>query len=274
MNILFFHLAWAAYLLATLHYLIFAVAKKKIILYVAYCFTLLGFLLHTTSLGLRAYESGHAPWVTLFESLSFFGWCIALFYLWAERQTQQKAVGVFVLPLVALLTTGASLLPRPLSELPPPLRSPWLWIHGSFSFLGHAALAIVFCTGIMYLLLERQVKGKQFKSLYYFLPSLNLLDDLGYRCLALGFALLSIGIITGALWAEQAWGSYWSWDPKETCSLITWVIYAFLLHARLLVGWRGRKAAIVAIIGFLAVLINFLGVNLLPWSRHAYLLYL
>jgi cytochrome c-type biogenesis protein CcsB len=274
MNALFFHLAWAAYLLSTLHYLIFAAAKKKIILSVAHYFALLGFLLHTVFLLLRAYESGHAPWVTFFESLSFFGWCIALFYFWSERQTRQRAVGVFVLPLVALFNTGASLLPRAVSELPPSLRSPWLWIHGSLSFLGHAALAILFCTGLMYLLLERQVKGKQFKSLYYFLPSLGLLDDLGYRCLASGFTLLSLGIIAGALWAEQAWGAYWSWDPKETFSLITWVIYAFLLHARLLVGWRGRKAAIVAIVGFLAVLFNFLGVNLLSWSRHAYLSHL
>ncbi|MDH7499074.1 MAG: c-type cytochrome biogenesis protein CcsB [candidate division NC10 bacterium] len=274
MNLLFFHLSWGTYLLATLHYLLFAAAKKRIILTVAHALALLGFLLHTASLGLRAYESGHAPWATLFESLSFFGWCIALLYFWSERQTGQKAIGVFIFPLIAALISGALLLPSTMSELPPSLRSPWLWIHGSFSFLGHAALAIAFCTGLMYLLLERQVKGKHFKSLYYFLPPLHLLDDLGYRGLALGFGLLSIGIITGAIWAEQAWGAYWSWDPKETCSLITWVIYAFLLHARLLVGWRGKRAAIVAIIGFLAVLINFLGVNLLPWSRHAYLSYL
>jgi cytochrome c-type biogenesis protein CcsB len=102
------------------------------------------------------------------------------------------------------------------------------------------------------------------------LPPLKVLDDLNYQALKFGFPLLTLGIITGAVWANYAWGRYWDWDPKETWSLITWLLYAALLHQRLTVGWRGRKAAIMAIIGFLAVLFTFLGVNLLLSGLHAY----
>jgi cytochrome c-type biogenesis protein CcsB len=102
------------------------------------------------------------------------------------------------------------------------------------------------------------------------LPSLKVLDDLNYQSLTFGFPLLTLGIITGAIWAEYAWGRYWNWDPKETWSLITWFLYAALLHQRLTVGWRGRKAAIMAIFGFFAVLFTFLGVNLLLPGLHTY----
>ena len=107
--------------------------------------------------------------------------------------------------------------------------------------------------------------------LYQKLPSLDVLDEINYRCLSFGFPLLTVAIITGAIWAETAWGTYWSWDPKETWSLITWFIYAALLHGRLTTGWRGRRAAVLSIIGFFVLLFTFLGVNLLPSeSQHSY----
>src|SRR4030067_653128 len=115
----------------------------------------------------------------------------------------------------------------------------------------------------MYLLQEKQVKRKKMGAMFKRLPSLDVLDDINYRCLTIGFPLLTLGIITGSIWAEYAWGSYWSWDPKETWSLITWLLYAALLHGRLTVGGRGRTAAILATLGFGAGLLTCLGVNLL-----------
>jgi cytochrome c-type biogenesis protein CcsB len=122
----------------------------------------------------------------------------------------------------------------------------------------------------MYLLQERMLKSKKFSTLYHRLPPLEALDSINYKCLTFGFPLMTMGIISGAVWAESAWGTYWSWDPKETWALITWFLYAALLHGRLTVGWRGRRAAIFAIIGFICLLFTFLGVNLLLSGLHSY----
>jgi len=122
----------------------------------------------------------------------------------------------------------------------------------------------------MYLIQEHFLKSKQLGALYRKLPSLDTLDDINYRCLTLGFPLLTLAIISGAIWAETAWGAYWSWDPKETWSLITWFVYAALLHGRLTIGWRGRRAAIFAVAGFFILLFTFLGVNLLLPGLHSY----
>jgi cytochrome c-type biogenesis protein CcsB len=139
-----------------------------------------------------------------------------------------------------------------------------------FAFLGNAIFTLTFCCSVMYLIQEHQLKSKKMGAITQRLPSLKVLDDLSYQSLTFGFPLLTLGIITGAIWADYAWGRYWNWDPKETWSLITWLLYAALLHQRLTVGWRGRKAAIMAIIGFMAVLFTFLGVNLLLPGLHAY----
>jgi cytochrome c-type biogenesis protein CcsB len=136
--------------------------------------------------------------------------------------------------------------------------------------MGNAVFALAFCCGIMYLVQESQLKAKKVGAITKRLPSLQVLDDMNYQALKFGFPLLTLGIITGAVWAEYAWGRYWGWDPKETWSLITWFLYAALLHQRLTVGWRGRKAAIMAIAGFGAALFTFLGVNLLLPGLHSY----
>jgi cytochrome c-type biogenesis protein CcsB len=143
-------------------------------------------------------------------------------------------------------------------------------VHVTLAFLGYAVFAIAFIAGIMYLLQERRVKRKKFSPLYFRLPSLDTLDSINYKCLTFGFPLMTMGIISGAVWANSAWGGYWRWDPKETWALITWFLYAALLHGRLTIGWRGRRAAIFAIIGFLCLLFTFLGVNLLLTGEHSF----
>jgi len=147
------------------------------------------------------------------------------------------------------------------------LKSNWLIAHVIACFIGYAAFAIAFGISIMYLLKQRKPDDAAgFLSLF---PKTDDLDDLNYRMIMFGFLFLSAGIITGAVWANSAWGRYWGWDPKETWSLITWFIYATMLHARLMRGWHGRRIAYLSIIGFAAVLFTYFGVNLLP-GLHSY----
>jgi cytochrome c-type biogenesis protein CcsB len=231
----------------------------------------LGFISHCVTLALRYIEAGHMPVANLHESLSFFAWMVVGFFLLFRSYYKKiEVMGVFVSPLALLLVIWAAALPHEILPLPPALRSWWLPIHVTFAFLGDAIFALAFCAGVIYLIQERLVKSKRVGTISGRLPSLEVLDEINYRALTIGFPLLTIGIVTGAVWAEYAWGSYWSWDPKETWSLITWLLYAALLHGRLTVGWRGRKAAILAIVGFCAILFTFLGVNLLLPGLHSY----
>jgi cytochrome c-type biogenesis protein CcsB len=156
---------------------------------------------------------------------------------------------------------------RPLS---PALKSPWLGIHTTLCFLSYACFLMAFCFGIMYLWQEREVKSRKIDVFFFRLPSLGLMDRLGYRAIAFGFLFLTLGIISGSIWAQRAWGSFWSWDPKETWSLIVWLIYLVYLHGRIMAGWRGRKSAYIAIIGFLSVIFTYFGVSFLLSGLHSY----
>jgi cytochrome c-type biogenesis protein CcsB len=170
-----------------------------------------------------------------------------------------------------MLMVASSVYPSAVPLLPPALKSRWLFVHSTLAFISYAMFAVAFGAAIMYLIQQHFLKRKRLGPLYQKLPSLDVLDEINYRCLTFGFPLLTIAIITGAIWAETAWGTYWSWDPKETWSLITWFIYAALLHGRLTTGWRGRRAAVLSIIGFFVLLFTVLGVNLLPGeSQHKY----
>jgi len=158
-----------------------------------------------------------------------------------------------------------------IKKLDPSLQSMWLGIHTVLAVLGATAFSIAFLAGLMYLILERVLKSKNFNIFYHKLPSLDLLDTLNYRAISFGFPLLTLGIITGSIWAEYAWGTYWNWEPKQTWSLIVWLFYAAVLHARVAVGWRGKKAAYMSIIGFVGVVFTFVGVNMLMQGRHTFI---
>lgn len=224
---------------------------------------------------LRWWESyqmgiGHVPLSNLYESLVFFSLVIVIIYLVIEQKIGTPTIGAFVLPVAFLAMAYASLSPNisdRIQPLIPALQSNWLIVHVITCFIGYGAFAVSFCISIMYLLKKSQSGEKN--SLFAYVPSLNLLDELTHQMVMFGFLFLTIGIITGAVWANSAWGRYWGWDPKETWSLITWLIYAILLHARLMRGWAGRRIAILSIVGFLAVLFTYFGVNLLP-GLHSY----
>ncbi len=237
---------------------------------------ILGFMANTLALGYRAYESGHAPFANLYESMLLFTWATVLGYLFMEFRYKFRIIGAFVMSLIFLsILTIVWLLPyryQAIDPLNPALQSIWLEIHVITTFIGYAGFAISFGISIMYLLkngVEKKTVGglKDFMARF---PDLGILDDLNYKSIAWGFPFLTIGIITGAYWANYAWGTYWSWDPKETWSAIVWLIYAGYLHARVTHGWRGVRTAVFAIIGFLAIVFLYWGVSFILPGLHAY----
>jgi cytochrome c-type biogenesis protein CcsB len=270
MNIHFFKLASLFYLLGTLLYSIYILLLKDSLSKLATIIVTIGFVSHTLALIARYLEAGYTPVTNLHESFSFFAWMIIGILLIANFKYKIKVLGAFLTSIALIFMLFAFALPKEILPLAPVLRSFWHPFHVTFAFLGNAIFTLAFCCGVIYLIQEHQLKSKKMGAVAKRLPSLKVLDDLNYQSLKFGFPLLTLGIITGAAWAEYAWGRYWGWDPKETWSLITWFLYAAMLHQRLTVGWRGRKAAIMAIFGFLAVLFTFLGVNLILPGLHTY----
>ena len=260
---------------AAILYIVAWIFKKKLPGLLATWTALLGAIGNAAGIIMRWFESyklgiGHAPLSNMYESLVFFSCTIVVIYLVIERSYKKRILGVFAMPLVFLSIAYASLSPNindRIQPLIPALKSNWLIAHVMTCFLGYAAFAIAFGISLMYLLACGDKKGKGYLLSHF--PKPAFLDNLTHQMVTFGFLFLSIGIITGAVWANSAWGSYWSWDPKETWSLITWFIYATLLHARLMRGWHGKRIAYVSIIGFMAVLFTYFGVNLLP-GLHSY----
>ena len=236
-------------------------------------------LIQTAAILLRWVESyqmgiGHAPLSNMYESLVFFSWCIAFLYLLWERKLKSRVIGAFALPFAFAFNAYASLAPgisAKIDPLIPALQSNWLHAHVITCFLSYAAFAISCAVSVLYLVkLRKERKGEMGGDVTGLFPALDSLDELIYRTIAVGFPLLTIGIVTGAAWANYAWGAYWSWDPKETWSLITWFVYAIFLHARVTRDWRGRRTAILSILGFVAVIFTYFGVNYLLSGLHSY----
>jgi cytochrome c-type biogenesis protein CcsB len=270
MNVYFFKFASLFYLLATLAYSAYVILLRNLLSKIAGAILSIGFACHTLALFTRYAEAGYTPVTNLYESLSFFAWMIVGILLVVNLKYKINILGSFLTPIALILMLFAFALPKEILPLAPVLRSFWHPFHVLFAFLGNAIFALGFCCGVIYLIQEHQLKSKRIGAIARRLPALKVLDDLNYQSLTFGFPLLTLGIITGAIWAEYAWGRYWNWDPKETWSLITWLFYAAMLHQRLTVGWRGRKAALMAIVGFFSVLFTFLGVNLLLSGLHSY----
>jgi len=270
MHMIFFQLTFLLYLLGVGLTMTYLFLPRRILGRTGGWVLGAGFVIHTITLVWRTHASGHTPIANLHESLSFFAWAVMAAYMVFHYRYNAITLGTFVSPLVLILILYALRCPQDIVPLPPALQSMWMPVHSVVAFLGYGFLTIAFCAGIMYLLQENRIKKKRIGKLHQILPSLDVLDDISYLSLKVGFPLLTTGIITGAIWASSAWGSYWSWDPKETWSLITWLLYAALLHQRLTVGWRGRRAAIMTVVGFMAIIFTFLGVNLLMTGLHTY----
>ncbi len=264
------------YLAAAALYLIHWVFRVEKIGLAASFVTAAGLVCQTAGIGLRWAESyqmgyGHAPLSNLYESLVFFAWVTVLVYLIIEWKTGKRVIGAFATPFATLAMAYASFSPDvqdKIQPLIPALQSNWLIAHVITCFLGYASFAVACGMGIMYLI--RGEESESNSGLLSALPSLKVLDDLMHQTIVFGFLWLSVGIITGAVWANQAWGTYWSWDPKETWSLITWFVYATALHARFVRGWQGKRIALLSIIGFVSVIFTYFGVNFLLSGLHSY----
>jgi cytochrome c-type biogenesis protein CcsB len=258
------------YAVGTVGYLIYVMRTEKAIHRIAYGFLLAGFLSHTLGLAMLVGQIRQMPVTTLPQTFSLFAWAIVGSYLAFQLKFNIRILGTFVSPLAVVFMLLSSAIPGQVIPNSKLFKSFWLTLHVATMFIGMAIFALAFCAGIMYLLQERQIKTKSFGLLYRRLPSLEVLDSLNYVCLTFGFPLITIGLISGFVYAGAVWSSFWHWDPKEVLSVVTWLIYAVLLHERLAVGWRGRRAAIMAIIGFSVILVTFVGTSVILKVHHSF----
>ena len=274
-NVILFNLTTVLFGVASALYLGALYAKNDNLAGAGTWVCVLAAVVSTAALGVRWYESyqmgiGRIPVTNLYESLVFFAWSVNLFYLIVERKYRNRTFGAFVMPIAFITMVFAVYNDSSIQPLVPALQSYWLHAHVITCFIGYAAFAVSAGVALMYLLKARQEAAKISEGVVGVLPPCKMLDDLVYRAIIWGFPFLTVGIITGAAWANYAWGTYWSWDPKETWSLIVWLVYALFLHARITRGWHGRRAAIISIVGFLATVMCYLGVNLVLSGLHSY----
>jgi len=277
---LLFNVTTFLFLVSTLLFFVYLVSKNSSIGLGASLTAFIGWAAETVAIILRWKESydmghGHAPLSNLYESVVFFAWTIILIYGIIEIKYKYRVIGAFVLPFALLGMAWAQLgLNSGIEPLVPALQSNWLLYHVITCFLGYAAFAVACGISIMYLIKAKAegdtVSTVSAGSVIGMFPSIRILDDLNYKAIMIGFPLLTLGIVTGAAWANYAWGTYWSWDPKETWSLIVWFVYAAFLHARITRGWVGKRAAWLSIIGFAATIFCYLGVNLFLSGLHSY----
>ena len=225
------------------------------------------FIVHTAALAVRSIGAGRLPLSNNYEFATSFAWgicLVSLVFLWKYRF---KALGTFVTPVIFLIIGYAAMQSKEVRELMPALRSGWIVFHVSTAIIAYGGFGVSFAVSLMFLLRET-VSDQEFWQKH--IPGRQWLDMVSYRAVSLGLLFLSFTIVTGAIWAERAWGSYWSWDPKETWSLVTWLIYALYLHLRIRRGWRNKAAAIFAVIGFVCVIFTYIGVNTLLPGLHSY----
>lgn len=262
-----FFAAIIAYFIATALYFFFFVAKKEKAGTAAFGATCAAFALHSLSLVVRGIHAGRLPFTNQYEFALCFAWGIALCFLIFVRRFQFNALGAFVAPVIFLVISYAAMQSRDVRDVMPALQSRWLAFHVSCAIISYGAFGVAFGVAMVYLFRDK-LTGSAFAKNH--VPEVETLDLIIYRACALGFLFLTMCMITGAIWAQRAWGSYWSWDPKETWSLITWIIYAIYLHLRLNRGWKGRRSAIFAVVGFLCVIFTYIGVNTLLSGLHSY----
>lgn len=262
-----FTMAMVCYLASMVLYFLFFVMKKENFGKAADYIVIGAFVLHTAALATRGIGAGRLPLTNQYEFATSFAWGICLCYLGFLWKYKFRALGTFVTPVIFLIIGYAAMQSREVRELMPALRSNWLAIHVSSAIISYGAFGVSFAVSAMFLF-RQKMQNNSFWDAH--IPQQEKLDLISYRAVSLGFLFLTFVMISGAIWAERAWGSYWSWDPKETWSLITWIIYAIYLHLRISKGWKGRSAAIFAAVGFICVIFTYIGVNTLLPGVHSY----
>ena len=239
-----FYAAFAAYVLAMAAYLTFLIGKNETMGKWGSIAVRAGLIFHTLALVSRGIGAGRVPLTNQYEFATSFVWGIILVFILFEKKYGLRAMGAFVTPVAIVIIGYAAMQNKDVRPLMPALQSNWLTFHVATAVVGYGSFGVSFGVSAMYMI--------------------------SYRAVTTGYFFLTLVIITGAIWAERAWGRYWAWDPKETWSLITWLIYSAYLHMRISRGWRGRKAAWFCLIGFICVLFTYVGVNTLIESIHSY----
>jgi cytochrome c-type biogenesis protein CcsB len=227
-------------------------------------------LFHTLDLVVGALAAGNIPVTNFAQSLSFLAWLTAIVSFVLIVRMRIQVLGAFVAPGVLLAAGAAYVLTRPgRLVIPQSLRSAWLPVHVTLAFLGDALFVVAAGVSLAYLVYESRLKAKRpMPPPGQAVPSLEKLDRINYRLLRWGFVMLSLAIVSGAMWADATWGHFWSWEPQESWSLVTWLLYAALLESRITVGWRGRRAAALTLVVFTVLLGSFLGVSLIFPGKH------
>lgn len=279
---LLFIVAFAAYIASTVAFIASLPARRELLERIGLWLAVGGFVVHTAALAVRSLNAGRLPFSNQYEFATSFAWGIVACFLLLQHKYRLRSVGAFVMPLAFLMMGYASMLSKEIRPLMPALQSGWLTLHVGMAIVSYGAFALAAALGVKYVARTRKVGD-----LAALTPSagmaktesdhpdesrerLELFDFLAYRVTAFGLLMLTLVILTGMVWAKSAWGRYWSWDPKETWSLVTWIIYAVYLHLRLNRGWRGRRSAWFSVIGLVCVLFTFLGVNVILPGLHSY----
>ena len=255
------------YLLTMLLYFLFVAIKREGFAKAAILAQLVGLLLHTAAIIIRGIAAGRLPLTNQYEFASAFAWGLCLVSLIFVLRFKFPILGAVAAPVLILIIGYAALQSREIRALMPALQSNWLGIHVSTAIIAYGSFGVSFVLSGLFLLRDKAKEGSYWDT---HIPSREKLDLISYRSVCLGLLFLSFTMITGAIWAERAWGSYWSWDPKETWSLVTWLVYAIYLHLRIRRGWKGKAAAVFAVVGFVCVIFTYIGVNTFLPGVHSY----
>lgn len=255
-----FMVTMVLYFVATMSFLAYLLRRSEALSNVSLAITAVGFISHTIALVIRMVEVSSTAPPSFSDSLSFFSWMIILVFVLVEFRHRIHVLGSFMVPLALVSLVSSAALPETVPTLQPVFKT--LWFHVTLSMLGTVGFTVAFVAGVMYLIQDRLLKSKQFNVLYSKLPALDFLDHLNQQSIVLGFPLLTLGIVTGAISAEFARGSYVSWNPEQIWALVTWVFYFVVLLGRLTVGWRAKRAAYLTVIGFACVILTLVGVVL------------
>ena len=272
-NVFWYKSAMLAYGLASLIYIANLLFRDRVLNIMSTSVLSIGLILNLTGMirrSIESYQMGvfHPPWSNLFEALTFWSFIAGALYLVIERKYGFRLIGAFVVPLLFFTSAYAIFkASHEITPLMPALRSYWLYIHVVTAFIGYAGFTVAFGGAVAYLIKD-SFSQKKFVDRYF--PSKDVLDEITYKSIAIVFPIWTASIILGAAWANEAWGGYWSWDPKEVWSLIVWLFFGAYLHARQLMGWKGKRVAWMVVAGFITVLICFFAINLYFPGLHSY----
>ena len=260
MTLITFNIAMISYLVASLECFVYLVYRKQFVATLAAITVAVGWVFHTLVIVFRSQETGHGPYTTSFEVAIFFSWVMVLVYFFMSWKYKIKDLGSFVIPVVFLTLLYATFLSKEAVPFPESQFQILLTLHRTLSILGSVAFAMAFAAGLMYLIQEKQVKSKKLGIMYFRMPSLEILDNLNYKVIAVGFPLFTLGFVTGSIWnAQMNQLSLFSWDLVKTWPLVIgWLLYGLLFFGRLLAGLRGKKSAQLSILGFVTIMLTYL----------------